>query len=256
MASKTFWEAGIVIKKTKLGESDLIISFLSTDGSKFQAIAKGARKPQGSLASRLELFSEVDVLLAEGKSLNIVKECRLKNSHVKLRMAYEQSTCASALCEVFNKITHENLAVVKLYDLFVGCISHLENSNTKSSYLLLVSCFLKACAFVGFKPSFTTCVSCGEHVDLNSNPNASIDFAFSEGGILCRECAKEYDSYFYSAAQISWMYALLMSKFDDVSEMNCDESNLVSFIQFCDTWARLHLNAQIKALAVLVKDIS
>ena len=77
MASATYQSRVLVIKRTKLGETDCICTLLSQDGSQIRAVAKGARKPTSPFTSRLELFSVCDVLFAKGKSLDIIKEARL-----------------------------------------------------------------------------------------------------------------------------------------------------------------------------------
>ena len=53
--------AGIVIDRTKLGESDLILTILEACGCQARAVAKGARKPGGKLAARVQLFCELDL---------------------------------------------------------------------------------------------------------------------------------------------------------------------------------------------------
>ena len=55
MASATYTARAIVLRKTKLGESDLIVTLLAQDGSQARAVAKGARKPSSPFAARLEL---------------------------------------------------------------------------------------------------------------------------------------------------------------------------------------------------------
>ena len=77
MSQPTYGARAIVLRKTKLGESDLIVTMLAEDGSQMRAVAKGARKPASSFAARLELYSVADALLARGRSLDIVKEVRL-----------------------------------------------------------------------------------------------------------------------------------------------------------------------------------
>ena len=50
----TYDARAIVLRKTKLGESDLIVTLLAQDGSQARAVAKGARKPARPFAARLE----------------------------------------------------------------------------------------------------------------------------------------------------------------------------------------------------------
>ena len=57
MAARTYTARAIVLRKTKLGESDLVVTLLAEDGSQVRAVAKGARKPSSPFAARLELYS-------------------------------------------------------------------------------------------------------------------------------------------------------------------------------------------------------
>ena len=57
MAADTYSLQALVLRKTKLGETDLIVTLLAQDGRQVRAVAKGARKPNSSFASRLEIFS-------------------------------------------------------------------------------------------------------------------------------------------------------------------------------------------------------
>ena len=68
-----------VLGRTKLAEQDLILTLLAEDGSQVRAVAKGARKPGGRLASRSELFCETDFLLAHGASTLIASPSDLVN---------------------------------------------------------------------------------------------------------------------------------------------------------------------------------
>ena len=64
--SRTYRTKVLVLDKTKLKETDLILTMLDERGRQVRAVAKGARKPGGRLAARCELFCTVDMLLAHG----------------------------------------------------------------------------------------------------------------------------------------------------------------------------------------------
>lgn len=75
--SRTYRTCVIVLDKTKLKETDLILTLLARDGREIRAVAKGARKPGSRLAARCELFCTVDLLLAKGRSLDVVSQADL-----------------------------------------------------------------------------------------------------------------------------------------------------------------------------------
>ena len=103
MAQATYTARAIVLRKTKLGESDLIVTLLAEDGAQLRAVAKGARKPQSTFAARLELYSVADVLCAKGRSLDIVKEARLVESNERLRRDLEHAACAAPMAELLDR---------------------------------------------------------------------------------------------------------------------------------------------------------
>ncbi len=66
--SRTYRTKALVLDKTKLKETDLILTLVDERGRQIRAVAKGARKPGGRLAARCELFCTVDLLIARGRS--------------------------------------------------------------------------------------------------------------------------------------------------------------------------------------------
>ena len=88
MAQPTYSVRGIVLRKTKLAETDLIVTLLADDGTQRRAVAKGARKPSSTFASRLELYAEADLLCSVGRSLDVVKEARLVRPNVRLMQIF------------------------------------------------------------------------------------------------------------------------------------------------------------------------
>ena len=93
MASRSYSVRALVLRRTKLGESDVICTLLSCDGSQIRAVAKGARKPSSSFASRLEVYSVCDLLLCQGKTLDIVKEARLLEGNEHLKYGWKMNAC-------------------------------------------------------------------------------------------------------------------------------------------------------------------
>ena len=91
MAAPTQTITGLVLRRTKLGETDVITTILAEDGSQYKAVAKGARKPTSSFASRLEVFAVATILLAQGKNLDIVKEVRLVEMTLSAATSFVQA---------------------------------------------------------------------------------------------------------------------------------------------------------------------
>ena len=73
----------LVLRKTKLGETDTIVTLLASDGRQVRAVAKGLRKPGGRFGARLEPFAVADLLLHTGRSLDVITEARTVATHAR-----------------------------------------------------------------------------------------------------------------------------------------------------------------------------
>ena len=235
MPAKDIHTKAIVLKKTKLSETDLIITFLCADGSQVRAVAKGARKPSSTFASRLEMFSNVEVLIAEGKNLGIVKEAKSIKPYAKIRSDIEKMVCASPAMELLEKATRQNLESEKLYQLTVNFLDEVETVH--DSFYLKALCtahLIKVCSFIGFRPSLANCVICGQDITSSlENLNLNVNFSFEDGGVLCSRCAKRYDTEKLEASVIKLIHDLIHTKFEDIKLMRVPENVVDETLHFC-----------------------
>lgn len=252
MAQQTYTAHVIVLRKTKLGESDLILSFLAQDGSQIRAVAKGARKPTSQFSSRLELGAEAEVLLAKGRSLDIVKEVRLIASNAAVRESIERAAAASPMLELLDRITQAGLENPKLLPMTHAALSALDASDAAHAPALCAAHLLKTFAFVGIRPSLDACCMCGEPlVRAASDSHAhTTGFSFSEGGVVCKACSTP-DAVFLQPSTLAWARALLGMRFADVSSTEIDQSAVFGVLRLCQTWAHVHASTNLKSLTFL-----
>ena len=64
---RTYQTEAIIIRKTKLGEADRILTLYTPDLGKIQGIAKGVRRPKSRLSGHLELLTHSQVTLVRGR---------------------------------------------------------------------------------------------------------------------------------------------------------------------------------------------
>ena len=67
-----YQDEGVVLRTVKLGEADRIVTLLTRDHGKIRAVAKGVRRTKSRFGGRLEPFMRVSLLIAEGRSLDVV----------------------------------------------------------------------------------------------------------------------------------------------------------------------------------------
>ena len=249
MASPTERLRVLVVKKTKLGEPDLILTFLADDGSQRRAVAKGARKPTSPFAARLEVFSQADVLIAQGRSLDIVKEARLASGRPNLHGSVERAACAAPVAELLEKISQPGLPVARLFDMSAVALDALESSRLEACPTLCAAALLKGVSLCGFKPSFDRCACCGKGVARDGG--RPVPFSVSEGGVLCDGCSKGSDAVPVDASTLQWCRALLGSTFERIASFDVDQAAAFAVLQLVGQWVRFHVGSSVKSLSFL-----
>lgn len=72
--SSTYRDAGVILQKYELGEADSLLTILLQDGGLTRVIAKGVRRQSSRKRGHVELFNQVECLLAEGRNLDVLTE--------------------------------------------------------------------------------------------------------------------------------------------------------------------------------------
>lgn len=199
---------GIVVKRTKLGETDLILTVLSTEGDLFQGILKGARNPKSKTVGKAELLSEQSFLLSSARSLPIITESSIINSHKALGVDFNLSFASSVIAEIALKTSMPDNPHPRFFELTSAALSALENAP-RAAYVILAAYFVKALALHGYQPVINRCAYCFEELPL-------VAWSHAAGGALCSNCAERFDYEPYSPQLFAWIFHLLMSTFDEL----------------------------------------
>ena len=250
MASRTYTARVLILRKTRLGESDLILTMLASDGQQLRAVAKGACKPTSSFAGRCELFCVCDVLCSVGKNLDILKEARLLEGNTVIRSSLERSACAEVMMELLDKITAAGLDNPKLFDVSTVALRTMNDASVCNAPAICSAHLLKALAFSGFRPSTRECVVCGSEC-ASSSTGDMIGFSINDGGVVCHNCRHETEAMLLPVPLIAWIDTLLMSRFADIATMDIDLRVSYDVLQFCQQWIRCHVASNLKSLNAL-----
>ena len=238
---RTRHTSAIVIDRTKLGESDLILTLLDADGSQDRAVAKGARKPGGRLAARVQLFCELDLLLAQGRSLDVVAEAQLTEPHASLRGDLERVSAASVVCEVARLTSFPDAPDAFLRPICSRALLACEQAADQAHLDVVVAAYaFKVLSHEGWRPVIDSCVACGE-------PSVT-RFSALAGGGLCESCAREVEGAEpVDAATLSWVRALVGSTFDELLAAPLESSMAATLLAMAHVWAATHLDARLRA---------
>lgn len=257
MPSNNINTNAIVLKKTKLSETDLIITFLNEDGTQLRAVAKGARKPASTLSARLELCSQVHLLLAKGKNLDIVREVKLINPYSKIRNSIEKFTFAAPALELIEKTTQQNLNDSRLYDLTISFLNELSSSNHNIYFMTLcLAHLIKTISILGYRPNFSTCCICNKDMrEILNQFNMPYSFSLENGGVLCVSCSKNTSSERLSSSLIILMHKLLHNRFSEIKLINVSEKQVYECFRFVKKWLIYYLGIKLKSLDMFLSSL-
>src|SRR6478735_605163 len=76
---------GIVLRRQDFGEADRIITLYSPTHGKIRAIGKGVRRTKSRVGGHVELFTHVNVLVAQGRNLDIITQAEARGTFAAIR---------------------------------------------------------------------------------------------------------------------------------------------------------------------------
>jgi DNA repair protein RecO (recombination protein O) len=179
---RNYQTEAIVIKKTKLGEADTILTFLTPYMGKIQGFAKSLRKTKSKMAGHLELLTHSQVSFARGRNLDTITGSQTINSFLPLKNDLWLTSCGLYVAELVNQFTAEHQENQSLFKLVLEILNHLCQENNKE--LVLRYFELRLLQNVGYRPQLRQCVACHRELDPVENY-----FSASAGGMLCTECS-------------------------------------------------------------------
>src|SRR3990170_1939622 len=97
---RTYQTEAIIIRKTKLGEADRILTLYTPYLGKIRAVAKGVRRPRSKMSGHLELLTHSQVSLARGRNLDTITGCQTINSFLPLKSHLWLTACALYVAEL------------------------------------------------------------------------------------------------------------------------------------------------------------
>src|SRR4030042_6295189 len=122
---RNYQSEAIVIKKTKLGEADRILTLYTPHLGKIQAVAKGGRRPKSKLAGHLELLTHSLVSLARGRNLDTITGRQTINSFLPLKNDLELTSYALYATDLVNQFTAEHIENRPLFQLLLETMHQL-----------------------------------------------------------------------------------------------------------------------------------
>ncbi|MCE5191531.1 MAG: DNA repair protein RecO [Actinomycetia bacterium] len=242
----------LALRKTKLGESDLIVTLLAADGCQIRAVGKGVRKTSSRFGARLEPFTVVDLMLSPGRSLEIITEAQTVTSHSTLRSDYDRLCAASVLADFLDKVSVECQAEERLFALATTTLDAMETAEIGDLRALVVAFLVKGMAMQGYRPQLAACACCAGPTDPDD-----VRFSLAAGGVVCAACASADASVVRVAADMPVVIdALLRAKLADVAALGIPAPLMTGTFGLVKAFVTYHLPARMKALEAYARAVA
>ena len=171
----------VVIKKTKLGEADTILTFFTPRLGKIQGFGKSLRKTKSKMAGHLELLTHSTVSFARGRNIDTIIGAQTVNAFLPVKDDLWLTACGLYIVELVNQFTVEHQENEELFNLLVATLSRLSAGSDPTLALRYFE--LHLLEETGFRPQLRECVVCHQPLEPEINY-----FNAPAGGLLCCTC--------------------------------------------------------------------
>src|SRR3954447_17123138 len=120
--------SAILLRKRKLSDTSLIISWCTESLGNLETVAKGARRPKSPFAGKLDLFFEGEIQLKRSarSNLHTLTEAVLRNPFVGIRQDYVRTQTASYFVELVELGTEPEHPAPEVFHLLRRAFGYLD----------------------------------------------------------------------------------------------------------------------------------
>lgn len=171
----------LTLKKTHMGEADLIMTLFTRDRGKLRVVARGARRTSSKLMGHCEPLTQIRLSLAQGRDLDYVTQAQVIKSFSDLKQDLGATAKGLYLAELLDGFGAEASSNRPLYQMALETLKFIEQ-DPKSDWPLRFF-EMQLLRLSGLMPELYRCVECR----LSLSPG-NHRFSPTLGGTLCTSC--------------------------------------------------------------------
>ncbi|MCH3959085.1 MAG: DNA repair protein RecO [Selenomonas sp.] len=169
----------VVLGAKNWGEADKMMTFFTRERGLVRAAAFGCRRPRSPLAGGMQMFSSLDLQLAEGRRVDTVKQCTLRQHYRKLSEDLTVMAYGSFVAEFLREFLPEGEPEPQMFDQLLAVLAAFETRNPR---VTAVAAVYQLMEYTGMQLRFEHCVHCGKVIQGDAY------FLMHDGGVLCADC--------------------------------------------------------------------
>lgn len=242
---RNYQTEAFIIRKTKLGEADRILTLYTPHLGKIQGFAKGVRKTKSKLSGHLELLTHSMVTLARGKNIDTIIGSQSINGFLPLKSDLGLTSYALYATELVNQFTADHVEDKFLFDLLIETMERLCLGGNKE--LLLRYFEMHLLSEAGYRPSLDQCISCQSPLK-----NSDAYFRPSSGGVLCPRCSHSQSPSFHVSVNGLEVLRLLQKDLENSpGNLNISDNLSAELARVMKHYIKYLLDRDIKSAAWL-----
>ncbi len=176
---------GLVVKETKVGESDRIVTILTDRYGLIRASARGSRNLKNKLFSSTGLFCYSEFTLFIQKGNYYIDEAAIQQNFFGLRNSVEALAVAAYIAELICTLEpHRPEEISELLRLSLNSLYLLSQGSVPPLQVKAVF-ELRAVSETGYRPDLVACADCGKFED-----KAGFWFTAQNGKLYCSRCCE------------------------------------------------------------------
>lgn len=158
----------ILLRKRKLSDTSLILSWCTESLGNVETVAKGARRPKSVFAGKLDLFFEVEIQFKRSRksSLHTLTEAVLRNPFGGIRENYLRTQTASYFVELVEISSEPEHPAPELFHLLQRAFGFLDTHDATRR------------AVLHFETELARLAGVHDVARLKSNPAAALGTLF------------------------------------------------------------------------------
>jgi len=171
---------GLVLRETRVGEADKILTVLLKEYGKLSVSAKGARKTNSKFLSAAQLFCYADFVIYAGKGFYSLASAQPIENFYGMAADYERLRVGAYVAELADRTLMENLNCDAILYFLLVTLKNIEKGALAPEIIrgVFELKFLQLC---GYSPEVGVCSECGGELIREAR--------IGEYGALCVNCA-------------------------------------------------------------------
>lgn len=200
---------GVVLRYTNYRERDRILTLLTPQHGRVDALSRGCRRPNSPLMPCSELFVHGEFVLFRGGEHCSLTSGAVTDTFYPLRLDAYRLTCATYMLGLIQAAAQPEQPAPGLFGLLLKALYHAAYCEDEPALAVTNTFLLLFAAETGYRPRLRHCARCRK--PLLPDGDAFLDA--EAGGLCCKACAQR-DAAALTAAQVRWMRETLDAGFE------------------------------------------